>query len=106
MRAGFPRFSSENIVANAPAVDLLGRIAEKKNATAAQISLAWLLAQNPWLVSIPGKRSIDHLNENPGAIKVELTQADLRKIEIALSKITVHGGRMNEEQMKAVDQSA
>src|SRR6202790_2015019 len=68
MRSGFPRFSPENIAANGPIVDLLGRIAEKKKATAAQISLAWLLAQNPWLVPIPGTRSIDHLNENLGAI--------------------------------------
>ena len=106
MRAGFPRFSAENIAANAPIIDLLKRIADRKKATAAQISLAWLLAQNPWLVPIPGTRKIDHLNENLGAINVELTQADLREIETALSKITVHGGRMNEEQMKVVDQSA
>lgn len=105
MRSGFPRFSPENIAANTPIIDLLRRIAEKKNATAAQISLAWLLAQKPWLVPIPGTRNIDHLNENLGAIDVELTSADLREIETALSKITVHGGRMNEEQMKVVDQT-
>jgi aryl-alcohol dehydrogenase-like predicted oxidoreductase len=105
MRSGFPRFSPENIAANAPIVDLLGRIAEKKKATTAQISLAWLLAQNPWLVPIPGTRNIDHLNENLGAIHIELTLADLREIESALSTITVHGGRMNEQQMKVVDQT-
>jgi aryl-alcohol dehydrogenase-like predicted oxidoreductase len=106
MRSGFPRFSAENIAANAPIVDLLKRIADKKQATAAQVSLAWLLAQKPWIVPIPGTSKIDHLNENMGAINVELTQADLREIETALSKITVHGGRMNEEQMKVVDQTA
>jgi aryl-alcohol dehydrogenase-like predicted oxidoreductase len=106
MRSGFPRFSAENIAANAPIVDLLNRIADKKQATAAQVSLAWLLAQKPWIVPIPGTSKIDHLNENLGAINVELTQADLREIETALSKITVHGGRMNEEQMKVVDQTA
>jgi len=105
MRSGFPRFSPENITANAPIIDLLGRIAEQKKATAAQISLAWLLAQNPWLVPIPGTRSLDHLNENLGAIHVKLTPADLRETETALSQITVHGGRMNEAQMKVVDQT-
>ena len=102
MRSAFPRFSPENIAANTPIVDLLRGMAEKKNATAAQISLAWLLAQNPWIVPIPGTRNINHLNENLGAINVRLTPADLREIETALSKIRVHGGRMNEEQMKVV----
>jgi aryl-alcohol dehydrogenase-like predicted oxidoreductase len=106
MRSGFPRFSAENIAANTPIVDLLKQIAEKKNATAAQISLAWLLAQKPWIVPIPGTRNIDHLNENLGAANVHLTPADLREIETAFSEITVHGGRMNEEQMKVVDQTA
>ena len=105
MRSGFPRFSPENISANAPIVDLLKRIADKKQATAAQISLAWLLAQKPWIVAIPGTRNMDHLNENLGAVNVQLTPADLREIEAALSIITVHGGRMNEEQMKVVDQT-
>jgi aryl-alcohol dehydrogenase-like predicted oxidoreductase len=106
MRSGFPRFSAENITANTPIVDLLKQIAGKKNATAAQISLSWLLAQKPWIVPIPGTSKIDHLNENLGAINVQLTPADLREIETALSEITVHGGRMNEEQMKVVDQTA
>src|SRR5204862_4798200 len=106
MRSGFPRFSTENIAANTPIVHLLKEIAGKKNATPAQISLAWLLAQKPWIVSIPGTRNVDHLNENLGAINVELTPADLREIDTAVSKIKVHGGRMNEEQMKVVDQTA
>jgi aryl-alcohol dehydrogenase-like predicted oxidoreductase len=90
MRSGFPRFTRENIAANTPIVDLLKRIADKKVATAAQVSLAWLLAQKPWIVPIPGTSQIDHLNENLGAINVELTQADLREIETAPTHITVH----------------
>ena len=105
LRAGFDRFSPENLAANRPVVDLLQRFAAKKNATPAQIALAWLLAQKPWIVPIPGTRNIDHLDENLGAINVQLTPADLREIDAALSKITVHGGRMNEEQMKVVDQT-
>jgi aryl-alcohol dehydrogenase-like predicted oxidoreductase len=105
MRSGFPRFSPESIAANMPIVDLLRRFAEKKSATPAQISLAWLLAQKPFIVPIPGTRNIDHLNENLGAINVQLTPADLREIDTAFSKIKVHGGRMNEEQMKVVDQT-
>ncbi len=89
-----------------PIVEFLRRFAEKKNATPAQISLAWLLAQKPFIVPIPGTRNIDHLNENLGAINVQLTSAELREIDAALSKIKVHGGRMNEEQMKVVDQTA
>jgi aryl-alcohol dehydrogenase-like predicted oxidoreductase len=75
------------------------------NATPAQISLAWLLAQKRFIVPIPGTRSVDHLHENLRAIDVQLTPADLREIETALFKIEVHGGRMNEERMKAVDRT-
>ena len=106
MRSGFPRFSPENIAANMSMVDLIRRFAENKNATPAQMALAWLLAQKPFIVPIPGTRNLDHLNENLGAINVQLTPADLRAIDTAVSKITVLGGRMNEEQMKVVDQSA
>jgi aryl-alcohol dehydrogenase-like predicted oxidoreductase len=106
MRSGFPRFSPENITANMPIVEFLRRFAEKKKATPAQISLAWLLAHKPFIVPIPGTRNIDHLNENLGAINVQLTSAELREIDAAVSKIKVHGGRMNEEQMKVVDQTA
>jgi aryl-alcohol dehydrogenase-like predicted oxidoreductase len=106
MRSGFPRFSPENISANRPIVDLIKRFAEKKNATPAQLSLAWLLAQKPFIVPIPGTRNIDHLSENLGAINVQLTPSDLGEIDTAVSKIKVHGSRMNEEQMKVVDQTA
>ena len=106
LRCGFDRFSPENLAANRPIVDWLKQFAKKKNATAAQIALAWLMAQKPWIVPIPGTRNIDHLNENLGAINVQLTPADLREIDTAFTKIKVHGGRMNEEQMRIVDQTA
>jgi aryl-alcohol dehydrogenase-like predicted oxidoreductase len=106
LRSGFDRFSPENLAANMPVVDLLRRFAEKKNATPSQIALAWLMAQKPWIVSIPGTSNIDHLNENLGAINVQLTPADLSEIQTAFSTITVHGGRMNEMQMQIVDQTA
>jgi aryl-alcohol dehydrogenase-like predicted oxidoreductase len=105
LRSGFDRFSPENIAANMPIVDLLRRFAEKKNATPAQIALAWLLAQKPWIVPIPGTRNLDHLSENLGAINVQLTPADLRKIETAFAKIKVYGGRMGEKYMRDVDQT-
>ncbi len=105
LRSGFDRFSPENIAANMPVVDLLKRFAEKKNATPSQIALAWLMAQKPFIVSIPGTRNMDHLNENLGAINVLLTPVDLKEIETAFAKITVHGGRMNEMQMQVVDQT-
>ena len=88
-----------------PVVDLLKRFAEKKNATPAQIALAWLLAQKPFIVPIPGTRNIDHLNENLGALTVELTPAELQQIETEFSTITVHGERMDEANMQLVDQT-
>jgi aryl-alcohol dehydrogenase-like predicted oxidoreductase len=105
MRSAFPRFSPENIAANMPIVEFLRQFAKTKNATPAQISLAWLLARKPWIVPIPGTRSMEHLGENLGAIHVQITAADLLEIDAALSEIKVHGGRMNEEQMKVVDQT-
>ena len=106
LRAGFDRFSPENIAANMPVVDLLKRFAAKKNATPAQIALAWLMAQKPFIVPIPGTRNMDHLRENLGASDVQLTPADLSELDAAFSRITVHGGRMNEMQMRVVDQTA
>ena len=106
LRSGFDRFSPANLAANQPVVDLLKRVAETKGATPSQIALAWLLAQKPWIVPIPGTRNPSHLDENLQAINVHLTPADLREIDIALSSIKVHGGRMNEDQMRVVDQTA
>jgi aldo/keto reductase family protein/bactofilin len=103
LRAGFDRFSSDNLAANQPIVDLLRRLAEQKDATPAQIALAWLLAQKPWIVPIPGTSNIEHLTENLGAVDVPLTSDDLREIETAFAAITVHGGRMNEMQMDVVE---
>jgi hypothetical protein len=105
LRHGFDPFSSANVAANKPIADLLKRFAEKENATPAQVAIAWLLAQKPWIVPIPGTRRLDRREENLGAINVRLTPADLREMDTAFSKIKVHGGRMNEEQMKVVDQT-
>jgi len=105
LRSGFDRFSPANLSANKPVVDLLKQFAEKRNTTPAQLALAWLLAQKPWIVPIPGTRSIDHLVENLGAAGVQLSSADLRELDSAFSKLKVQGGRMNAEQMQVVDQS-
>jgi aryl-alcohol dehydrogenase-like predicted oxidoreductase len=105
LRAEFDRFSLENLAANWPVVKLMKRFAERKNATPAQIALAWLLAQKPWIVPIPGTRNRDHLNENLGAVSVQLTPEDLVELEKDFSKITVHGGRMSEKHMRDVDQT-
>ena len=105
MRSSFPRFTAESITANQPVIDLLKTLAGRKGATSAQIALAWLMAQKPWIVPIPGTRSLDHLSENVGAVDVALTSDDLREIGAAFSAIKVQGGRMNKEQMEQVDQS-
>ena len=104
-RSEFPRFSPESLAANMPIIDWLTRFAEKKGATPGQIALAWLLAQKPWIVPIPGTRNIDHLNENLEAINVQLTSDDLLEIETKISKITVHGERMSEMHMRQIDQT-
>jgi aryl-alcohol dehydrogenase-like predicted oxidoreductase len=96
-----PRFTPEARRANQALVDLLGRVAARKAATPAQIALAWLLAQKPWIVPIPGTTKLNRLEENLGAAAVELTPDDLREIDSAFSKITVQGARYPEklEQM-------
>ncbi|KZN19966.1 MULTISPECIES: aldo/keto reductase [Pseudomonas] len=78
---------------------------DELGATPAQISLAWLLAQKPWIVPIPGTRRLDHLEENLASVSVQLTSADLSEIHTALSRLKVHGGRMNEMQMRVVDET-
>jgi len=98
-----PRFSPENRKANQAIVDVLARIAERKKATPAQIALAWLLAQKPWIVPIPGTRKIERLEENIGAASVELTAGDLRDIENAASTITLKGARYAEAQERMID---
>ena len=99
-RNSLPRFTPEARKANQALVDLLGRIAEQKKATPAQIALAWLLAQKPWIVPIPGTTKLHRLEENIGATAVELTPDDLREIESAASKIRVQGARYPEEMEK------
>jgi aryl-alcohol dehydrogenase-like predicted oxidoreductase len=100
-RNTIPRFTAEARKANQAVVDLLRRIAEQKNATPAQIALAWLLAQKPWIVPIPGTTKLNRLEENIGALEIELTPEDLREIESAASMIQVQGARYPErlEQM-------
>jgi aryl-alcohol dehydrogenase-like predicted oxidoreductase len=105
LRSGFDRFSPANLAANMPIVDLLTRFAATKNVTPAQLALAWLLAQKPFIVPIPGTRNIDHLRENLGALDVQLTAADLSALDADFSKLTVHGGRMNEMQMRIVERA-
>jgi len=97
-----PRFTSENRKANQAFVDLLGTIAERKKATPAQIALAWLLAQKPWIVPIPGTTKLHRFEENIGAVSVNLTADDLREIENAASKIAAQGARYPEELQKMV----
>jgi aryl-alcohol dehydrogenase-like predicted oxidoreductase len=92
-----PRFTPEARKANQALVDLLRQIAEQKNATPAQLALAWLLAQKPWIVPIPGTRKLNRLEENMGAVEVELTADDLREIDDAASQITVQGDRYPED---------
>src|SRR5207249_912325 len=97
-----PRFSAENRKVNQALVDLIGRFAQQKEATPAQIALAWLLAQKPWIVPIPGTTKLHRLEENIGAAAVELSQEDLRQLETAASKITVQGARYPEALQKLV----
>ncbi len=99
-RNNVPRLSLENRQANLAFVEWLGQVATGKGATPAQIALAWLLAQKPWIVPIPGTRKLNRLDENIGAVSVELTPADLRDIDAAASKIKVQGERYPEEMEK------
>ena len=98
-----PRFSEENRKANQALVDLLGKMAEERDATAAQIALAWLLAQKPWIVPIPGTTKLHRLEENVGAADIVLDADDLKKINEAVAKIDVQGARYPEEMQKMVN---
>lgn len=102
-RTTVPRFAPEARKANRALVDLLGSIALRKSATPAQIALAWLLAQKPWIVPIPGTTKLHRLQENVAAASVELTEGDLRDIESAASQITVQGARYSESAQRMVD---
>ena len=98
-----PRFIPENRKANQAVVDLLAQIALRKNASPAQIALAWLLAQKPWIVPIPGTRKLERLDENLGAATVELSSGELREIETMASNITVQGARYAEGALKLIN---
>src|SRR5438128_1864348 len=98
-----PRFTPEARKANLALVDLLGKIAKRKNATPAQIALAWVLAQKPWIVPIPGTTKLHRLEENLGAGAVELTPDDLREIDSAAARIMVHGARYSEGAQRMID---
>jgi aryl-alcohol dehydrogenase-like predicted oxidoreductase len=106
LRSTFDRFTPANLAANLAVIEALKRVADSKESTPAQVALAWLLAQKPWIVPIPGTRSLDHLEENLGAVNVQLTSADLAELATAFARIEVHGGRMNAMQMKVVEQAA
>ncbi len=97
-----PRFSAENREANQALVDLIGQFAQRKKATPAQIALAWLLAQKPWIVPIPGTTKLNRLEENIGAANVELLPGDVRELETAASRIPVQGARYPEELQRMV----
>jgi aryl-alcohol dehydrogenase-like predicted oxidoreductase len=97
-----PRFSPENRKANQAMVDMVAKFAQQKKATPAQIALAWLLAQKPWIVPIPGTTKLHRLEENIGAVNVQLSPEDLRELDIAASKIAVQGARYPEELQKLV----
>jgi aryl-alcohol dehydrogenase-like predicted oxidoreductase len=99
-RSSLPRFTQEALKANQALIELLGSIAKRKKATPAQIALAWLLAQKPWMVPIPGTTKLNRLEENIGAAAVELTPGDLREIDSATSKIKVEGARYPERLEK------
>ena len=102
-RNGIPRFNEENRLANFALVELVKQIASQKNATPAQIALAWVLEQKPWIVPIPGTTKIHRLEENLGAVNVKLSKTDLELIETALSKIEISGNRYPESSEKMVD---
>jgi aryl-alcohol dehydrogenase-like predicted oxidoreductase len=99
-RSTLPRFAPDALKANQALIDLLGKIAKQKNATPAQIALAWLLAQKPWMVPIPGTTKLNRLEENIGAVSIHLTSEDLQGIEAAASKIQVEGARYPERLEK------
>src|SRR5574341_673757 len=103
LRATFPRFTREGRTANRPVVDLLARIGARKMATPGQVALAWLLARKPWIVPIPGTTKLNHLEENLGALNVQLSAADVKQIDEGFARIQVQGARAPEALLKAHD---
>ena len=103
VRAGIPRFQPDNLAANQALLDRVTALAEDRGASSAQIALAWLLAQHPFIVPIPGTRNEAHLLENLGAQRVHLTADDMQEIKTSLSKFVVYGDRMGVEHMSQID---
>ena len=103
LRAGFDRFKPDAILANQPIVDFLQQFAASRGSTPAQVALAWLLAKKPFIVPIPGTRNPAHLKENLAAVQVRLTSTEVAQLDAKFSQFKVHGGRMNEMQMKIVE---
>ncbi|NVM64997.1 aryl-alcohol dehydrogenase-like predicted oxidoreductase [Mucilaginibacter sp. SG538B] len=103
VRANFPRFQKEAIEANQALIDLIGKIAKDKDATPAQIAIAWVLAQKPWIVPIPGTTKIHRLDENLGGVEVELTPADLKDIEDTAAQIKIVGDRYPAAMQKSIN---
>jgi aryl-alcohol dehydrogenase-like predicted oxidoreductase len=103
VRANFPRFQKEAIEANQALVDLIGKVAKDKDATPAQIAIAWVLAQKPWIVPIPGTTKIHRLDENLGGVEVELTPADLKEIEDTAAQIKIVGERYPAAMQKSIN---
>ncbi len=104
IRSGFERFTPENLAANLPVVERVRQFGARRNATPAQISLAWLLAKKPWIVPIPGTRNPAHLRENLGATAVQLTPEDVRELEASLSGLRLYGRRLNAAHFSTIDQ--
>jgi aryl-alcohol dehydrogenase-like predicted oxidoreductase len=102
-RSYVPRFSPEALKANVALVALIRQVTEEKNATPAQIAFAWLLAQKPWIVPIPGTTKLHRLDENLRAVNVELTDEDLKKIDEAASKLSLEGARLPEAALKMTE---
>jgi aryl-alcohol dehydrogenase-like predicted oxidoreductase len=102
-RNTLPRFAAEARKANLALIEPLGEIADAKHATHAQIALAWLLAQKPWIAPIPGTTKVHRLDENVGADRVELTPDDLQRIEAAVAKIQIQGARYTAQQLEAIN---
>ena len=103
IRSSIPRFTAENRKSNQDLVDLLAQMAKGKKTTPAQIALAWLLAQRPWIVPIPGTRKLHRLEENIGALDVTITAEDLQEIESAAARITIRGHRYSESNQRMID---
>jgi aryl-alcohol dehydrogenase-like predicted oxidoreductase len=103
LRAGFPRFTPEARRANRPVVELLQRVGRRRDATSGQVALAWLLAKKPWIVPIPGTTKLNHLEENLGALKVQLSAEDVKEIDDGFASIQVQGARAPEALLKAHD---